>query len=84
MEKNATRIAFGRVFRRLREERGLSQIDVEVDYGIACHYQSDIENGKRNVSLQFMDKTAKAFGIRLYELIEMIEKEKMINSIYYF
>ena len=81
MLNDTTKIAFGRVFRRLREERGFSQFDMEVDYGIARHYQSDIENGKRNVSLLFMDKTAKAFGIRLYELIEMVEKEKMTKPI---
>ena len=43
-------IAFGRVFQLLRKERGWSQLDVECDFGIDSKYQSDVENGKRNVS----------------------------------
>lgn len=69
--------AFGRVFRRLREEKGLSQLAVEADLGINSKYQSDIENGKRNVSLNFIVKTANAFGIGVYELIEMVERENI-------
>lgn len=69
--------AFGRVFRRLREEKGLSQLAVEADFGINAKYQSDIENGKRNVSLKFIVKTANSFGIGVYELMEMVEKEMM-------
>lgn len=70
-------LAFGRVFRKLREDRRLSQLAVEADYGISAKYQSDIENGKRNVSLKFIEKTANTFGIRFYELIEMVERESM-------
>lgn len=69
--------AFGRVFRRLREEKGLSQLAVEADFGINAKYQSDIENGKRNVSLKFIERTAKIFGLKVYELIEMVEQENM-------
>lgn len=69
--------AFGRVFRRLREEKGLSQLALEADFGINAKYQSDIENGKRNVSLKFIERTANAFGIGVYELMEMVERENM-------
>ena len=70
-------IAFGRVFQRLRKERGWSQLDVECDFGIASKYQSDVENGKRNVSLLFIERTAKMFGLKVYELIELVEQENM-------
>jgi transcriptional regulator with XRE-family HTH domain len=70
-------IAFGRVFQRLRKERGWSQLDVECYFGIGSKYQSDVENGKRNVSLLFIERTAKIFGMKVYLLMELVEKEKM-------
>ena len=36
---------------------------------------SDVELGKRNVSLLFADKVAKGFGLSLYDLFVLIEKE---------
>jgi transcriptional regulator with XRE-family HTH domain len=70
-------IAFGRVIQRLRKERGWSQLDVECEFGIDSKYQSDVENGKRNVSLLFIERTAKIFGMKVYLLMELVEKEKM-------
>ena len=72
-----TNIAFGRVFQRLRKERGWSQLDVECDFGIGSKYQSDVENGKRNVSLLFIERTAKIFGMKVYLLMELVEQENM-------
>ena len=69
-------IVFGRVFQRLRKERGWSQLDVECDFGIDSKYQSDVENGKRNVSLLFFERTAKIFGLKVYLLMELVEQEK--------
>ena len=70
-------IAFGRVFQRLRKERGWSQLDVECDFGIDSKYQNDVENGKRNVSLLFIERTAKIFGMKVYLLMELVEQERM-------
>ena len=36
---------------------------------------SDVELGKRNVSLYFANKVAQGFGISLYELFVLLEKE---------
>ena len=69
-------MAFGRVFQRLRKERGWSQLDMECDFGIDSKYQSDVENGKRNVSLLFIERTAKIFGLKVYLLMELVEQEK--------
>lgn len=69
------RIAFGNVFKRLRKERGLSQLDIDADYGISAKYQSDIEKGKRNVSLKFVEKAANAFGITVGDMFVLIEEE---------
>ena len=52
-------------------------MDVECDFGIDSKYQSDVENGKRNVSLLFIELTAKIFGMKVYLLLELVEQEKM-------
>ena len=36
---------------------------------------SDVELGKRNVSLSYVKKVADAFGISLYQMFELIEEE---------
>lgn len=69
-------LAFGRVFRKLREDRRLSQLAVEADYGISAKYQSDVENGKRKVSLLFARRTCLAFGISLHDLMVMVQEEQ--------
>lgn len=67
--------AFGRVIVKLRKERGQSQEDFAWSIDSERKYMSDVELGKRNVSLLFADKVARGFGISLYELFVLIEKE---------
>lgn len=67
--------AFGRVIVKLRKERGQSQEDFAWSIDSDRKYISDVELGKRNVSLLFADKVARGFGISLYELFVLIEKE---------
>lgn len=67
--------AFGRVIVKLRKERGQSQEDFAWSIDSDRKYMSDVELGKRNVSLLFADKVARGFGISLYELFVLIEKE---------
>ena len=70
-------IAFGRVFKRLRLERGWTHVSVNADFCFGRRYLCDVEHGKRNVSLDFIVKTANMFGLTVYELIEMVEQEDM-------
>ena len=70
-------IAFGRVFKRLRLERGWTHVSVNADFGFGRRYLCDVEHGKRNVSLDFIVKTANMFGLKVYELIELVEQEDM-------
>lgn len=54
--------AFGRVVVRLRKERNQSQEDFAWSIGSGRKYMSDVELGKRSISLAFAAKVAKCFG----------------------
>lgn len=66
---------FGNVVRKLREERSWSQLELAVRAESDCKYISDIELGKRSVSLLYAKKIADVFDLTLYELFCLIEKE---------
>ena len=67
--------AFGRVIVRKRKERGQSQENFAWSIGSGRKYMSDVELGKRNVSLSFASKVAHEFGITLYELFVLMGDE---------
>lgn len=54
----------------LREERGLSQRAFAPIAGIDRNYLAHIENGKRNVSIDLIEKIANGFGITVGELFD--------------
>lgn len=56
------RMAFGQNFRHARERAGLTQGDIEAHTGIKQHYVSQIESGKRNLTLDTMTALALAVG----------------------
>ena len=43
----------------------MSQIDFAKEVGVAAKYMSDIENGKRNVSIQILCRIANVFNMTL-------------------
>ena len=65
---------FGHTVREQRLERNLSQEDLADLCCLHRTYISDIELGKRNVSLTNIDKVAIALGISLSGLFEEMEK----------
>jgi transcriptional regulator with XRE-family HTH domain len=67
--------ALGRVIVRLRKARNQSQEDFAWSIGSGNKYMSDVELGKRNVSLLFANKVAEGFGLTIYQLFVEIEKE---------
>lgn len=67
--------AFGRVVVRLRKARGQSQEDFAWSIDSDRKYMSDVELGKRNVSLNFVAKVAEGFGISVYNMIVLTEQE---------
>jgi transcriptional regulator with XRE-family HTH domain len=66
--------AFGRVLRRLREDRGLSQEQLAFESGLHRTYISLIERGKRSPSLRTIQKIALALGSRLSAVISEVDK----------
>ena len=78
--KRGINLAFGRVVVKMRKERGLSQEAFAWDIGSDKKYMSDVELGKRSVSLGFAAKVAKGFGISIYDLFVLIEKELESNE----
>lgn len=60
------RIAF------LRKQRGLTQLALSIESGLALSFISDLERGKRNPSIETLWKIAKALDVTLEELLKGI------------
>lgn len=60
---------FGIRLRTLRKEKGLSQEELADRSGLNRPYISGIEQGKRNVSLEVMEKLAGAMGVEIGSLV---------------
>ena len=67
--------SFGLVMAKLRKERRWSGEKLAFQLESSQKYISDVENGNRNVSLLFVERVARVFGLRLYELAEMVERK---------
>ena len=65
---------FGLAVATLRKERGYSQERFAIEAGIARKYMSDIENGKRNVSLDVIKRISDKLEIHVSELFKTIEE----------
>lgn len=59
----------GRNFARLRQEKGLTQEDVEARSGYSQQYLSGLERGKRNPSIITLYEIAQALGVSHMELV---------------
>jgi transcriptional regulator with XRE-family HTH domain len=62
------RVLIGGRLRTLREQRGLSQGDLEKASGLLRCYISRVEHGHTVPSLETLEKFATAFGVPLYQL----------------
>jgi transcriptional regulator with XRE-family HTH domain len=60
---------FGQRVRKLRQKRGLSQVEMAHRFGIDRGHISDLERGKKNVCLPMLDVLSKGFGISISELM---------------
>jgi transcriptional regulator with XRE-family HTH domain len=69
------RIRFGEAVRKRRKELNLSQEDFAERAELHRTYISDIERGTRNVSLENIEKLAKALDLTLPELIQMANNQ---------
>ncbi len=57
------RARFGRKVRKLRLQRGWTQVDMAEKLGLDRSYLADVERGKRNISLLNPDMIAMGFGL---------------------
>lgn len=72
-------VNFGRIVRRAREARGLSQEALADLASVSRSFLSEVERGSASPSLETMQKLADALGERLSYLI--LEYEKTNDSI---
>ena len=61
---------FGKQCRRLRHQRGLSQLDMVREHGFSLSHYQKIERGALDPRLTTLQKIAKSFGITLSELLD--------------
>jgi len=71
------RMKFGAKVKHLRISKGYSQEKLAELSDLDRTYIPGIESGKRNVSLVVIEKIAKAFKIRLSELLNYQERKKL-------
>ena len=68
--ENQILIQFGRRLRQLRKERGLSQLELSLKGGYTRSYYTELELGKRNVSLLGLFKLADVLEVEVTELLD--------------
>lgn len=66
---------FGKTIREIRLLKGISQENFADMCGLHRTYISDIELGKRNVSLENIEKMSTALGLKISQLFEEVENE---------
>ncbi|MDP2779161.1 helix-turn-helix domain-containing protein [Devosia sp.] len=54
---------FGRNVRQARKDKGWTQEQLAFEAGVKRAYLSEVENGQRNVSLDIVEKLAKALDV---------------------
>lgn len=59
---------FGKKIKAIRNDRKISQEKFALSIGLDRTYYSSVENGKRNISLNNINKIADGFGMTLSEL----------------
>lgn len=74
------KIALGRAIRRLRVERGFSQEGLALAARINRTYATDLENGKRNVSIEILERVATALDIDTGQLLSEAEAERRLTA----
>ena len=66
-------VRFGIIVRNIRSNMNISQEKLADLSGLHRTYISDIELGKRNISLENIERISKALGITLNELFKELD-----------
>lgn len=72
------RVAYGKAVRTIRQDKKISQEELTDLCGLHRTYISDIELGKRNVSLENIDKIAHALQVKKSELFVEVEQYESV------
>ncbi len=67
---------FGLAIKKYREQLGLSQEKFALSISMDRTYYASVEAGKRNISLQNIEKIAHGLNVSLSELFRTIETNK--------
>lgn len=70
LEPNLT--ALGAEIRRLRNERDLTQEELADEAGLSSNYLSDVERGRRNITVGAMFAIAGGLGVDPHKLFEAL------------
>ena len=73
-------VRFGIRLRRLRKNRGWTQVRTAEEFGIDRSYISDMERGKKNVCLPTLEVLAQGFGISLAQLVRGLDRERRTRT----
>lgn len=71
-------VAYGKAVRAIRQDKKISQEELADLCGLHRTYISDIELGKRNVSLENIDKIAQALQVKKSELFVEVEQYESV------
>jgi DNA-binding XRE family transcriptional regulator len=63
---------FGVRLRELRRERNMTQLRMAVEFGIDRTFISDVERGRKSISLPMLEVMALGFNLSLSELLRNI------------
>jgi len=66
------RVRIGRRLRKLRKQRGWTQVQMAEIFGLDRTYLADVEHGKTNVSSLNLEIIAKGFGLTLSRFFSKI------------
>ncbi len=69
-------IRFGKQLKKLRNDRMISQEELAFRCQLSKNYISDVECGRRNISLKAMDQLSKGLGIELFKLFQFKEDQR--------
>ena len=77
--KSGPEKAFGIVLREIREEAGLSQLDVYIKFGIDRTQLSAIERGVQSPTLRTIVRLSQAFHVSTSEMMRRMENSRFYS-----
>jgi len=66
------RIRVGRRLRKLRKQRGWTQVQMAEQFGLDRSYLADVEHGKRNISIVNLEVIARGLGLTLSRFLTKV------------